>query len=180
MKNYLLRFCIIVLCVFLIFPLSVAAHPGKTDYAGGHYDRNTGEYHYHHGYSAHSHYDMDGDGIIDCPYNFDDKTDHDSSNGTNSFGNPDINHNNNPDNKKNEISFWDVIKTIGKIIPLSLLTLFALSIVISILFVILESILDNVFKVKINEDKMKKIQIIFIAMSLAVSMVFEFIYLLYH
>lgn len=44
------------------------AHPGGTDGGGGHYDRTTGDYHYHHGYSAHDHVD----GV--CPYNYDDKT----------------------------------------------------------------------------------------------------------
>ena len=45
------------------------AHSGKTDSNGGHYDRDSGEYHYHHGYPAHSH--TNGE----CPYDFDDKTD---------------------------------------------------------------------------------------------------------
>ena len=49
-------------------------HKGRTDSNGGHYDRSSGEYHYHHGYSAHYHYDMNGDGIVDCPYNFKDNT----------------------------------------------------------------------------------------------------------
>lgn len=49
-------------------------HSGKTDSHGGHYNHSTGEYHYHHGYSAHDHYDMDGDGIVDCPYSFKDNT----------------------------------------------------------------------------------------------------------
>lgn len=44
------------------------AHGGKTDSKGGHTDRSTGEYHYHHGYSAHQH----PNGV--CPYDFDDKT----------------------------------------------------------------------------------------------------------
>jgi hypothetical protein len=55
------------------------AHPGRTDGSGGHYNRSTGEYHYHHGYSAHDHYDMDKDGDVDCPYDFNDKTDHRSN-----------------------------------------------------------------------------------------------------
>lgn len=55
------------------------AHAGKTDWQGGHTDRETGDYHYHHGYPAHDHYDMDGDGKADCPYDFDDKTNHSSS-----------------------------------------------------------------------------------------------------
>ena len=45
-------------------------HSGRTDGNGGHYNRSTGEYHYHHGYSAHDHYDINGDGIVDCPYSF--------------------------------------------------------------------------------------------------------------
>jgi len=39
------------------------AHSGRTDSNGGHYNRSTGEYHYHHGYSAHQH-NADGS----CPY----------------------------------------------------------------------------------------------------------------
>lgn len=38
------------------------AHSGRTDGNGGHYNRSTGEYHYHHGYSAHQH----PNGV--CPY----------------------------------------------------------------------------------------------------------------
>ena len=57
---------------------SVYAHSGGTDGNGGHTNHSTGEYHYHHGYPAHDHYDMDGDGDLDCPYEFEDKTDHNS------------------------------------------------------------------------------------------------------
>ena len=64
--------------------LSVRAHPGRTDGSGGHTNHDTGEYHYHHGYPAHDHYDMDGDGVLDCPYNFDDKTDHNTDSEYNS------------------------------------------------------------------------------------------------
>ena len=70
-------FCVLVLALTLVSPAS--AHPGKTDNNGGHTDHKTGEYHYHHGYPAHGHHDMDGDGDIDCPYAFDDKTDHSGS-----------------------------------------------------------------------------------------------------
>lgn len=77
----------IILLLFAMLPVPVSAHPGKTDSAGGHTDRSTGEYHYHHGYGEHDHYDMDGDGIVDCPYDFDDQTDHDS-------GSSDISSNN--------------------------------------------------------------------------------------
>lgn len=56
----------------IIFILSavlmvIALHRGRTDSNGGHYDHSTGEYHYHHGEGPHQHYDMDGDGIKDCP-----------------------------------------------------------------------------------------------------------------
>lgn len=57
---------ILVLCMFLF---SVAyAHPGGTDGRGGHYVGGSDEYHYHHGYSAHDHWDMDDDGYLECPY----------------------------------------------------------------------------------------------------------------
>ena len=63
-----------ILPIFLIpiISFSVYAHPGRTDSRGGHYNRSTGEYHYHHGYPAHQH----PDGV--CPYDFDDRTGHSS------------------------------------------------------------------------------------------------------
>ena len=45
-----------------------SAHPGRTDAQGGHYDRSTGEYHFHHGYPAHQHENGE------CPYDFDNRT----------------------------------------------------------------------------------------------------------
>lgn len=74
-------FAVFVLVVFLL-PVVVYAHPGNTDGSGGHYDYSTGEYHYHHGYEAHDHWDMDGDGDVDCPYLFDDKTGQNSGGGS--------------------------------------------------------------------------------------------------
>lgn len=65
-----------ILCIFLIFAfggITAYAHSGQTDSNGGHFNRVTGEYHYHHGYPAHQH----ENGI--CPYSFDDKTRRDSS-----------------------------------------------------------------------------------------------------
>lgn len=79
MLNVMKRNALRVLSAFMIAAAligSVSAHPGRTDSNGGHTDHSTGEYHYHHGYSAHDHYDMDGDGVVDCPYSFDDQTDH--------------------------------------------------------------------------------------------------------
>lgn len=65
---------LILLICLCITP--VLAHPGRTDASGGHWDHSTGTYHYHHGHAAHQHYDMDGDGVPDCPYNFQDDTSH--------------------------------------------------------------------------------------------------------
>lgn len=62
------------LVVLSLFVLTVTAHPGRTDSNGGHLNHSTGEYHYHHGYSAHQH--TNGE----CPYEFKDKTDHSVSN----------------------------------------------------------------------------------------------------
>lgn len=65
-----------MLCVIMmsICPVEVFGHSGRTDGSGGHYNRSTGEYHWHHGYGEHQHEDMDGDGDLDCPYSFDDQT----------------------------------------------------------------------------------------------------------
>lgn len=81
---------VLIALVFSYMVLAVKAHPGRTDGNGGHTDSDTDEYHYHHGYSAHDHYDMDGDGDIDCPYDFHDKTDHSSDNGSNSSSGMDL------------------------------------------------------------------------------------------
>ena len=78
----------LIMLVIISIPLSVKAHPGRTDGKGGHTNRSTGEYHYHHGYSPHDHYDMDGDGDMDCPYDFKDKTSR--SPGNNSKVSPNI------------------------------------------------------------------------------------------
>lgn len=67
---------LLVIPVIACLSLQVFAHSGRTDSRGGHTNHSTGEYHYHHGYSAHDHTDMNGDGTLDCPYEFKDNTDH--------------------------------------------------------------------------------------------------------
>ena len=57
----------VLFCFMLLF-CSASAHAGRTDAAGGHWDRSSGTYHYHHGYPAHQH----TNGI--CPYDYDDQT----------------------------------------------------------------------------------------------------------
>lgn len=56
---------ITAIVLFLLSCVSSLAHSGRTDSKGGHYDRSSGEYHYHHGYSAHQH----PNGV--CPYDDD-------------------------------------------------------------------------------------------------------------
>lgn len=65
-------FLILLLSSITVFLLSAnaSAHSGKTDWQGGHTDSSTGDYHFHHGQQAHDHYDIDGDGIKDCPIEF--------------------------------------------------------------------------------------------------------------
>lgn len=53
MKKLNIFFHLFLICVFILsFTISVSAHPGRTDSNGGHYNRKTGEYHYHNGSSA--------------------------------------------------------------------------------------------------------------------------------
>lgn len=114
MKKVLFVISIIVLITSIA--LCVSAHPGRTDGSGGHTDHSTGEYHYHHGYPAHDHYDMDGDGDLDCPYDFDDKTDHSSSvgdvaeSGNSSQYDKDAEDPVNTDQESAPITFLDVLE----------------------------------------------------------------------
>lgn len=65
------RLLVVLLCLAICFGTALA-HSGRTDGSGGHWDRSSGEYHYHHGHKAHQHID----GV--CPYDFEDKTSHSS------------------------------------------------------------------------------------------------------
>ena len=69
------KVCITLACLLLVALMAFtgSAHSGGTDAYGGHYDKSTGEYHYHHGYPAHKH--IGGE----CPYDFDDDTGKNSS-----------------------------------------------------------------------------------------------------
>lgn len=93
---------------FLFLICSASAHPGRTDSSGGHHVSATGEYHYHHGYSAHQHID----GV--CPYDFDDKTGQNSgsSSGTSTTGKKgstaSTEANKDPEDKSKS-SVWDYI-----------------------------------------------------------------------
>ncbi len=56
-----LSLAIVICCI-----QGVYSHSGGTDHQGGHFNRRTGEYHFHHGMSAHQH------SADQCPY---DRTD---------------------------------------------------------------------------------------------------------
>lgn len=68
------RILLLFVVALSLLCVSVLSHSGGTDSKGGHRNSATGEYHYHHGHSAHQHTDLDGDGVKDCPYNFENKT----------------------------------------------------------------------------------------------------------
>lgn len=53
---------LLAILALLLLPVVALAHSGRTDSSGGHYNRSTGEYHYHHGEPAHQH----PNGV--CPY----------------------------------------------------------------------------------------------------------------
>ena len=93
-----------VLCLILAVFLSIITlHPGRTDENGGHYDTNSGEYHYHHGYPAHLH----TNGV--CPYDFDDRTGEDSGN---SSENGSISRSSPIQSKGNKHSIWEILETV--------------------------------------------------------------------
>ena len=63
MKKRVFLILLLLLVVFIpILSFPSFAHSGGTDSKGGHYDRDTGDYHYHHGHPAHDH----PGGV--CPY----------------------------------------------------------------------------------------------------------------
>jgi len=54
------------IAMFCFLAYALFAHGGGTDSHGGHHDRKNGGYHFHHGRSAHQHYEGH------CPYDVDD------------------------------------------------------------------------------------------------------------
>ena len=126
----------------LLLPVTARFHPGSTDSKGGHNDHSTGEYHYHHGYPAHQHEDLDGDGVLDCPYDFKDKTGQNSgglSNGTSGnttrggYEYPKPTPSARPSSEKLFDSFWDIISYIFQcLFALGILSMFVLPIVCEI------------------------------------------------
>lgn len=167
----------LIVVLSLFFPL----HSGKTDGNGGHYNSASGEYHYHHGYSAHYHYDMDGDGIIDCPYEFDDKTNHNnsSSNSSNKANNSTSIPENNAEKPKNKITFGKAVGIVLlSIIPLSLLTLCVLYVVLGLVCIIIWELVEKFFKVSIGEPIQQRIFHILLIIGFAIIVPLEILFIL--
>lgn len=110
LAKLILLVLIVTAFVSVCFHVITFAHSGSTDANGGHYDKETGQYHYHHGYPAHQHIG----GI--CPYNYDDKTNHNNdydyktsnsnSHSSNSY-NP--SYQRDDDYEEDHIIFWRVL-----------------------------------------------------------------------
>lgn len=155
MKKNTSTLCFIAL--LSVLAISVSAHGGRTDSNGGH--NSSSGYHYHHGYPAHSHYDMDGDGKNDCPYDFDDKTDHSNR------GNSD-----NESSKREEITekktAGSIVGSIFKILGYSILAILFLMCTMllpAIDYGITELIIwifGKVFKIKISDEAYNRIYVI--------------------
>lgn len=54
-KTHIPRFVAVFLIFCSLLAVTSSGHSGDTDEYGGHYNTETGEYHYHHGYPAHQH-----------------------------------------------------------------------------------------------------------------------------
>lgn len=176
--NKMKKNIIVPIFIFIVANLLLViafAHGGSTDFRGGHYDRSTGEYHYHHGYSAHDHYDMDGDGIVDCPYNFDDKTDHsnngdaegnktdkfyESANGSSSSENVDT---------QKELSFWDVVVMILEIIGFSILISSQSAFLCWMIVGIIKIIIEAIFKIDIKDSTARRVNIVVVIIAIVAS-----------
>lgn len=151
----------VVLCAAMcLFIIVASAHSGKTDSYGGHYDNSSGEYHYHHGYSAHQHEDIDGDGIVDCPFDFDDKTNHNDS-----YNNDTVSDNTQNMVQRNKLSFGDIILIVLKIIGISsLILVLGCSVLYLIFHLFLNRFIilfcNKILKKDISESTCNKISIV--------------------
>ena len=72
-----IRLLLVLILSLSMFCFTVFSHSGGTDSKGGHHSGSS--YHYHHGQPAHQHNDLDNDGILDCPYSFQNSSQNNSS-----------------------------------------------------------------------------------------------------
>lgn len=162
-KKFIKYVCAIALLICL-FTITCLAHSGRTDSNGGHYNHFTGEYHYHHGYSAHQHYDMDGDGVVDCPYEFKDNTNHSNTSNNNNA----IQDNKTEDvsETSNKLTLGDILLIIIKIVGMSLALALMGLIVWGWVFIGLRYLLawlcEKILKKEAEEFEIYKISIVII------------------
>ena len=150
----------ILLLITVLLSMLAFAHSGRTDSYGGHWNHSTGTYHYHHGYSAHQHDDIDGDGIVDCPFDFDDKTNHNDS-----YNNDTVSDNTQNMVQSNKLTFGDIILIVFKIIGISsLILLLGCSVVYLIFHLFLNQLIilfcKKILKKDISESTCNKISIV--------------------
>ena len=129
---------------------------------------------------------IDGDGVVDCPYDFDDKTNHENSNQTdlsNSFNTKPSNIKNESksksDNGENKFSILYAITSIPLLFILAGLAFWFLYPINSILFELLKVVLEKILKIYIDEDIIKKIRNVFIGIGVIVIAVYGYIDLLF-
>lgn len=112
----------VLLSVVIIVSLLIvhaAAHPGRTDGSGGHWNHSIGEYHYHHGQPEHQH--PNGECPYDYEYDYSDSTGNNiNSNNTGSSHKPSPAPSTNDRSEKEKITIGKVLGVIGK----SILVLF--------------------------------------------------------
>lgn len=152
-----------VVSIGSVLACAIIFHSGRTDEWGGHYDHSTGEYHYHHGYPAHDHYDIDGDGTVDCPYKFDDNTIHKnpSQNGNNSNNHDSDNakdttndtHDSLEDNKEKsneKITVKDIAEIILAVALLSFMVYCVIMSVCCLLVLLIETLANKFTKMELK------------------------------
>lgn len=139
----------LLISALLILCVTVSAHSGKTDANGGHYDRSTGEYHYHHGYPAHQH----TDGV--CPYDFADIT------GDSSGGYSGGNQKSEPDSAPVRPAHVDQKKPIGpggKIALAVIVILFVVYPAVLLVWMVVQGVISSVEKQR-NARREKKVTV---------------------
>ena len=159
----------VVVSMVAVFASVTLLHSGRTDAQGGHYDRSTGEYHYHHGYPAHDHYDMDGDGNVDCPYKFDDNTIHKNPN---SSGNKESAADKTDSNKKakSKITFNDILEIVFASFVFYIVALFVCElVVIPLIDTLLKKLAKSESMLSDSERFQKALSIAICIVSLAIA-----------
>lgn len=103
---------ILSLLLFLSITVSISAHPGSLDANGGHYNRKTGEYHYHEGLNTES----------DSSYNYEYTTYYSATTEKETTTLPSLDSDDNF-TSENQTEEWDIISFLEKYIPTNIVTI---------------------------------------------------------